>query len=107
MIERGLVRHAELALDARMATDVGTLRPAPELGAAGFQITAWLTPFETAAHPAMVPASLTATATLGFGSWGLSLTIEPLATQADATIEPDPGSKSAPIAVPLELTAVA
>jgi hypothetical protein len=58
VIERALARHPELALDTRMATDVGTLRPAPELGVAGFQITAWLTPLETAAHPAIVPASV-------------------------------------------------
>jgi hypothetical protein len=48
-----------------------------------------------------------ATATLGFGSFGLSLTIDPLASQVEATMDPDDGSKSAPTTVPFELTAVA
>jgi hypothetical protein len=55
----------------------------------------------------MVPRSLIATATLGFGSPGLSFVIEPFESQVEATIEPDAGSKSAPTAVPFELIAVA
>jgi hypothetical protein len=49
---------------------------------------------------------LIATATLGFGSFGLSFAIAPLASQVEATMDPDAGSKAAPTTVPLELTAV-
>jgi len=73
----------------------------------GFQMTAWFTPLEIAAQPAIVPRLLMATATLGFGSFGLSLTIAPFESQVEATIDPDDGSKSAPTTAPLELTAVA
>jgi hypothetical protein len=48
-----------------------------------------------------------ATATLGFGSSGLSFTIAPLASHVEATMDPEAGSKSAPTTVPVELTAVA
>jgi hypothetical protein len=73
----------------------------------GFQMTARLTPFETAAQPAIVPKVLMATATLGLESSGLSFTIAPLTSHADATMDPDAGSNAAPTTVPFELTAVA
>jgi hypothetical protein len=66
-----------------------------------------LAPLATAAQPAIVPGLLMATATLGLGSTGLSLTIAPSASQVEATIEPEVGSKSAPTTVPVEFTAVA
>jgi hypothetical protein len=50
---------------------------------------------------------LIATATLGFGSPGLNFTIAPFASQVEATMDPDAGSKSAPTTVPFELIAVA
>jgi hypothetical protein len=50
---------------------------------------------------------LMATATLGFGSPGLSFTMAPFASHVEATIDPDAGSKSAPTTVPFEFTAVA
>jgi len=66
-----------------------------------------LTPLDTAAQPAIVPGLLMATATLGLGSFGLSLTIAPLASHVDATIEAEAGSKPAPTTTPFEFTAVA
>ena len=108
LIERASARHGALAVDARTAvTEVGTRRITRDGSDEGIQATARLTPFETVAQPAIVPALLMATATLGLGSSGLSWTIEPLASQVEATIEPDCGSKAAPTTIPLELTAVA
>jgi hypothetical protein len=72
-----------------------------------FQITAWFTPLEVAAQPAIVPMLLTATAMLGFTSLGLSLMIPPSDGQAVATIDPDAASRLAPTTVPLALTPVA
>lgn len=107
MIELGSARHGALAADRRTATDVGARITTGDACNEGFQITAWLTPLETTAHPAIVPALLIATATLGLGSSGLSFTIAPLASHVEATMDPEPGSKLAPTMVPLELTAVA
>ena len=107
-MERGSARHGALAVDARTAaTEVGARIRTGDACDEGFQITARLTPFETAAQPAIVPALLMATATLGFGSSGLSFTIVLLASHVEATIDPEAGSKAAPTTVPFELTAVA
>src|SRR6184192_4376210 len=95
-MERGSARHGALAVDTRAVTEVGASRATPDACDEGFQITAWLTPLETTAQPAIVPVLLMPTATLGFGSSGLSLTIPPLASHAEATMDPEAGSKSAP-----------
>jgi hypothetical protein len=107
-MERASARHGALALDARAAvTDVGARRIECDGCDEGIQITARLTPLETAAQPAIMPELLTATATLGLGSSGLSFAIEPFVSHIDATMDPDAGSKAAPTTVPFELTAVA
>jgi hypothetical protein len=113
MIERGSARQGALAVVTREVVGVGAWIPKAGAIAVGeacdeaFQITAWFTPFETAAQPATVPTLLMATATLGFGSPGLSFTMAPFASHVEATIDPDAGSKSAPTTVPFEFTAVA
>jgi hypothetical protein len=111
-MERAAARHGELAVDTCADTDVVARTAIGDTtdGDAceeGFQITAWLTPFEIAAQPAIVPRLLMATATLGLASLGLSLTIAPFASHVEATMDPEDGSKSAPTTVPFELTAVA
>ena len=107
VIERASARHLELTVENRVGIANGALRfERVELDDV-FQITAWFTPLDVAAQPAIVPTLLIATAMLALTSLGLSLKMPPSGAQDVATIEPEAGSRLAPTTVPLALIAVA